>query len=316
MNVGRAVALAAGLGDEPPGARIVLARDLERTERDLAILAGTLAPIRRGVLAPTDEWPDSPALAVERLARQRMLAVDSALTTDWWFSHTSAALLHGLPIWHPDEKAHTIQRTRPPKTTDGAFVRHWSAELRDHEVTEVDELRCTSLPRTVLDCARFLWPDQALVIADAALARGIDLADLVADLAAKKGHRGVRRARAILALADGRAQSPGETLCRLAAFENGLPTPEPQLVVATGIGEFFLDLGWRRQRVAVEFDGAVKYSGAFGLSEAEAREKERQRQHALEELGWYFIRIVWAELAYRDRIAQRIAEALRASPHR
>lgn len=315
-DVGRTLAQASGLGDVTPGARIVLARDLRRTERDLAILTGSLQPIRRGVLGPTADVPDLPGLATIHLARRRMLAVDSVLRTEAWFSRQSAVLAHDLPLWHPDERTHTIQRTRPPKVTDENVVRHWSADLRDDEVTEVGGLRCTTLGRTTLDCARHLWPDQALVVADAALARGLDPELLALDLAERKGHRGVRKARTILALADGRSQSPGETLCRLAAFEHGLPTPVPQFPIATALGDYFLDLAWEKWRVALEFDGQIKYTGAFGWTEAEARAQERERQQAIEALGWVFVRVIWAELLRRDLIAQRVAQALRASRFR
>ncbi|MCG7287132.1 endonuclease domain-containing protein [Cellulomonas sp. ACRRI] len=117
----------------------------------------------------------------------------------------------------------------------------------------------------------------------------------------------------MIALADGRAQSPGETLLRWALRSGGLPPPELQVEVVTRRGRFFADLGWPALRVAVEFDGYVKYSGAFGSTAPEAVFAEKQRQDALEEEGWRVLRVTWDDLRAPAPLVARVARALSRS---
>ncbi|MBW0253685.1 endonuclease domain-containing protein [Cellulomonas sp. PS-H5] len=171
----------------------------------------------------------------------------------------------------------------------------------------------TTLVRTVVDCAASLPPDRGLVIADSALRAGADAGALDTALAARSGARGIVRARDVIALADGRAQSPGETLLRWSLHSGGLPPPELQVEVVTRRGRFFLDLGWPVPRVAVEFDGYVKYSGAFGRTAPEAVFAEKQRQDALEEEGWRVLRVTWDDLRAPAPLVARVARALSRS---
>ncbi|WP_217614257.1 hypothetical protein [Cellulomonas sp. GbtcB1] len=91
----------------------------------------------------------------------------------------------------------------------------------------------------------------------------------------------------MIALADGRAQSPGETLLRWSLHSGGLPPPELQVEVVTRRGRFFLDLGWPVPRVAVE--------------------------DALEEEGWRVLRVTWDDLRAPAPLVARVARALSRS---
>lgn len=175
-------------------------------------------------------------------------------------------------------------------------------------------LPVTSLARTLVDCASSLPADRALVIADSGLRLGASPEAVAAILADRPGARGVAQARTVLALADGRAQSPGETLTRWALHEHEVPAPELQLEVVTRRGHYFLDLGWREWRLGLEFDGFVKYSGEYGSTAAEVVFAEKQRQDAIEDEGWRLIRITWQDLHHPAALADRLRHALTLRP--
>lgn len=288
--------------------RPVLARhadpaELRRRRRD-----GTLLPLRRGAYLPAAQMGQDPQHR-QRQALATIAAVNDQLTMKFWFSHGSAALIWGCSVVGLDPRAHVTQQHRPGSRRDLTLIRHHGA-LPASERTVVGGLPVTTIERTVVDCAASMPAGQALVIADSALRRGASTEVIQRLLAARVGHRGVHRARRVLALADARAESPGESLCRWAVVEAGLVAPELQVAVATRIGTFWLDLGWPEQKVAIEFDGFVKYSGADGRTAPEVVFAEKRRQDALVELGWVIVRVTWADLRRPELIAARVRTAL------
>ncbi|MEG3615853.1 hypothetical protein [Isoptericola haloaureus] len=279
--------------------------EIRRRARD-----GTLDRVRKGVYLPPAREAGAAARRRAEVLR-RIRAVDVRLDVDHWFSHTSAAVLHGCWTWRLSDVVHLTQ-LRPPnlaQTRERGLRRHWTdLPLRDR--TTVAGIPATSLERTVVDCARLLRPAQALVVTDSALRGGADPETLTTILGESVGKRGVPRAREVLALADARSESPGESILRWIAHDEGLPAPEPGLDVGTHRGTVWVDLAWPEWRVAVEFDGAVKYSGGeFGDPSARVRQ-EKARQDALEEAGWVVLRVLWDELADPPALAARIRRAL------
>jgi len=273
---------------------------------------GVVERVRWGAYLPAAPT-QGPARDTRRRMLARMAAVDAQLTVPHWFSHESAAVLWGCDTVRLPEAVHLLQDGRPARRGRDAVVRHHGGVPAPERAT-VHGLPVTSLERTVLDCASSLTPDRALVIADSALRRGADAETVGRLLVRRAGRRGVARARSVLALADGRAESPGETLVRLAVHDHGLPAPDLQIPVRTRRGRFRLDLGWTARHLAVEFDGFVKYSGASGSTAPEVVFAEKQRQDALEDEGWRILRVTWDDLRAPVTLATRIARALRRAP--
>ena len=177
-------------------------------------------------------------------------------------------------------------------------------------VDDVDLVRhggrpVTSLVRTVFDCARTLRPLEGLVVADAALRRGIDRRHLDGLLAGPP-RRGLVRARAIVALADGGAESPGESATRFAVLRHGLPAPTTQVLVRTRLGTFRADMGWLDGRLLVEFDGFVKNSALASGDPARVVFDEKRRQEAIEEEGWKVLRVTASDLRDEKALIARI----------
>ncbi|GAB6938115.1 hypothetical protein ACQP60_00855 [Isoptericola variabilis] len=86
--------------------------------------------------------------------------------------------------------------------------------------------------------------------------------------------------------------------------------------VTTRRGDAWLDLAWPDRKVALEFDGAVKYSGGEYGDPARRLFEEKLRQDALEEDGWLVIRVVWEDLRRPEVLVARIRSALRSRASR
>ncbi len=240
-----------------------------------------------------------------------MRGVTERLTTSWWFSHTSAALAWGCWTWHLAPEVHVTQLGNPRvrKLADPLLVRHWT-NLPKRDRAEVGGQPVTSLERTMVDCARLLREPQALVVADSAMRLGADPRVVGTILAESAGKRGVRRAREVLRLADGRSESPGESLVRWIAYFYGLPRTDVAIPVSTRVGEFIVDLGWPDLKVGIEFDGAVKYSGGEYGDPVERLKAQERRERALADAGWIIIRVTWEELGDGQLLALRFQAAL------
>ena len=224
-------------------------------------------------------------------------------------SHTSAARLHGLFLWNVDDLIHILLRVSPSSQRLGKDVRGHTRPYTETEVTDLGTLRVTTLERTAVDCALMLGYRQALIIMDHALRLGADLALMRAMAAGLSGRRGVRTLRSALANADARAESAGETMTRELISRLNLPLPDAQVEVSTRLGRHRLDFAWKEKKVALEFDGRVKYFDYKPT--AEVIFQERRREKALTEAGWLFVRVEWKDLFREQEFKARILAALR-----
>ncbi len=274
-----------------------------------ALARGEIRRVRRGVFVPVP-----PAADASRRREAQVLAevrgVIETLRTPYWFSHSTAALLWGCWTWRLAPLVH-ITQVSVPRTrndSDGALRRHW-IHLPPADRAELRGVPVVSLERAVVDCARSLPAEGALVVADSALRRGASAARIGHIVDSMAGARGIRQARAVIAAAYARSESPGESLVRFAACRAGAPTPTPQLEVATSAGTFRLDLGWADVRVGIEFDGAMKYSGADFGSPVDRLRAEKRRHDALVDAGWWVVRVSWDELSDLGRLGAKLLSA-------
>ena len=205
-------------------------------------------------------------------------AVDDRLAKPHWFSHESAALIWGLPVWRLPRLTHLRQGGRAGGERDRAVMRHSGLPGEDH-LTSVGGLPVTDLEQTMVDCARSLRPLAGLVVADAALRAGADRGCVLEMLERLRGRNGAARALDVVMLADDGAESPGETATRFVLLRDGLPRPETQVRVETRLGAFWADVGWEEWRVLLEYDGRAKYRSMEDLI------REKRRHDALVEAG-------------------------------
>ena len=110
----------------------------------------------------------------------------------------------------------------------------------------------------------------------------------------------------MLGMADGRAESPGETLVRRILVEGGIPVT-PQLTIHDGPVSWRADLVVDGTRVLVEFDGLVKYGSSDDLI------AEKRREDRLRALGFIVVRVTWADLRRPDHLVAEVRRAVARS---
>lgn len=297
---------------------VLRTRDIARDELRTRLRDGSLQRVLRGAYAAptasTEPWEVALHLLLCRAA-----AVHVLRSGDHWFSHRTAAALWGCSLDSvPAEVDVTARLTRRSTagTPPAGVVEHWTSDPdRASEVWRRLALPVTPLARTLVDCASSLPGPSALVVVDSGLRAGADRGELDRIVEESAGRRGISRARTVIGRADDRADSPGESLVRWHLLDGGVPEPEPQVAVETRLGWRWVDLGWREQRLAVEFDGRVKY-GADERTASRAVFEEKRRQDALEEAGWKVLRVTWADLSAPAPLAARVLRALRAAGRR
>jgi len=296
---------------------------------------GKLLRVYRGVYVPVIpsevRWQRE-----ERVALARAIGINQMSRTQGVVSHQTAALMHGCRIWRLDARTHTVQVTRTGMQPEPLRRRHLLRErLPDGEVVTIHGVRVTSLERTIVDCARTMDPGEALVIIDSAFRLLLrpdranrdeveeDLRDLRRRLirrAREIGGRGLRRAIAIIELAQPWSESAYESMVRWIAVSRGLPEPELQHAVATRQGTFYVDLAWfytgddgMRHALFIEVDGHVKYGLPDGAADARVLREEKRREDAIRELpGVRILRIDTTDVHSADGVFARIRSAFPA----
>ena len=194
-------------------------------------------------------------------------------------SHASAARLHGVVV--PQTAGPDVRVTTAGQWRVGRGYRVAQAALPDGDVESWLAFGATSLPRTLVDCAREWSQVDAVVALDAALHRGVvTRGGLRAAVLSARHRAGASRAARALDLSDGRAESPLETKGRLRLLAAGLPLPELQVDLHDERGFVGrLDAWYEDAAVAVEFDGFEKYADPWGdRSPAQVAWQEKRRE--------------------------------------
>ena len=293
------------------------------SERELKTRTGARGDwivVRRGVYAERAHWGQLDEHARYAL---RVRAALLTMSTTAVASHSSAAVLLGVPMLRHWQ--HVVHVTRPGVTgsrTEGG-VKHHLAAYDGSEVSMVQGLPVTGLARTAVDIAREFGFEDGAVAADAALRLGATRAELESALRRMRNWPHVTRARASVGVADGGAESIGETYTRLLVLELGLGTPETQFVVRDAMRTARVDLRLRRH--FIEFDGKVKYLGRERDDRADRspdeivwEEKKREDWLRGYDGGYGMSRVVWADLwgQARERTQHRLYRDITASDRR
>lgn len=282
-------------------------RGVEPYELYSRIGDGRLARIRQGVL--TDDLDLTP----EACHRALVLGTEAYVHPGTVMSHWSAAVMHGLPA--PRSQLERAWVTREGHT--GGKIRNavhmHHCPMLDWEVVEVDGVRCTSLARTAIDCARAGGFLAGVPVADAVLRLGTPRDEMWDVIRHGRRRPGNRSARRTTEFADPRSESPQESRARAIFEELGLERPVPQFEIRDSAGRFVarVDFAWPELRLVIEVDGFVKYAGLDGaeLSSVLAREKAREQGIGL--AGWWILRITPADLDHPKLLLAKIEQAMR-----
>jgi hypothetical protein len=287
--------------------RELLAAGVTADEVRRLLHTGDLVAVRRGAYARRGTMPADP---VSRHALQARAAVRE-LTAGAVVSHASAAVLHGLPLWNIPLTRVQVTRNRRSGARRTATLDVRAAALDADETVLVGPTTVTSAARTVADLARTVPFEQAVVVADAALHRGlVTRSDLVEALARAPHRPGNPRARRVVQFADGRSESVGESRSRYALHLARLPTPDLQWVVHAVDGAQLarVDFAWPAAGVVGEFDGRVKYGRSLtpGREPGEVVFAEKLREDAIRARGLRVVRWTWPDLQRFAPVVDRI----------
>lgn len=233
-------------------------------------------------------------------------------------SHLTAALVRGW--WLPRKALDTrmVHITRGPglsRLKRQSVITHRSLLLED-EVVLVNGRRTTSPERTWLDCATLLTVQDLAILGDHLVREPHAWAEtrrtqwttvdaLLACLHAHPGIRGISRARSALALVRVGADSPQETLLRLAMARVDLP--EPTLQIECWDPQYSADfpatadLGYPQWLIAIQYEG-------HHHGEGNQLAKDLRRDQAFLRQGWKVLRFGSADSAEDFRTAVELIE--------
>ncbi|MGB8383704.1 MAG: hypothetical protein WCG47_21060 [Dermatophilaceae bacterium] len=221
-------------------------------------------------------------------------------------SHYSELLRLGLPVFRPDVSTVHLTLIGPGQARRRAGL---SVHPRSGLALTADGRLPPAL--AVVQSGMVCGPMDALIAADAALRRRlVTTADLTEAVAAVRGAPGTAQIGPFLDLADGRAQSAGETRLRHACHLMKLRVT-PQVKISDGGRTAYVDLLLDDYPVVLEFDGMVKY-GASGLRPGrDELIAEKIREDWLRGLGYEVVRVTWADLDDLPALGRRIGAAIR-----
>lgn len=279
---------------------------ISRSQRRTAVRRGRWVQAGRGMVAPVDVQRDVPPHGAKEVVGRRRHAVvataaQRARPTDA-IGGRSAAILHGLPtLWVPQQpELLTVGDVGAGCRSPGHL---YTAAVPDDETTTWYGRRVTTAARTLVDLGRHDRFD-AIMAADAALREEVVTAGEV-NLALETaiGWPGIRQARAVLALADPRAESPLESVTRLRILDEGLPVPMLQV----WIGPYRVDFYWPERRVVLEADGRLKYTDEERWAEKKREQAIRRYRARVDRVE----RVTWSDvLSDWPATAQLLHEAL------
>jgi hypothetical protein len=296
--------------------RDLIALGISDTLQSAMLRRDALVRLRHGVYALADvACTNDPA---ERHRIDLAAAIASAEEPTWAFG-ASAALLRILPLpFRAPSKLHLLRSghadlrslAQPSRhrlaIPDAVLASSTRVDLAD--VGVVRGVPCVGRNLSAVTAAVELSSRRQVVIFDAVLWR--DGSDPETLLALAEGWRhlgGLASLRRAIGLARSGAQTPLESISRLALMDEGLPEPELQAAFHDGEGLIgYVDMWWPGLGVIGEADGVMKYGSADDLI------AEKAREDRLRALGLMVVRWTWDEIrANPAEVAERIRRAAR-----
>lgn len=257
----------------------------------------------RGVRMPANKDPS---------VRQLCAAYATRMQPGQFFSHATAAMIHGLPLprqLQSDKRIHVgVIGDAGPIRMRGVIAHR----LEKATVESLDGLRVTSPTETWRYLSTAVGFTSLVSIGDALvrrvdpLATMRDLADAVRD---HRGHRGARLLRQAFGSVRAGVDSPMETRIRLIIVDAGLPEPVVNARILNRYGAFIAlgDMVYSDYRVLVEYDGEHH----FGSVEQSHRDIDRLDE-VMEE-KWRVIRLNSSHLRREATIVHKVRTALVAA---
>ena len=291
---------------------------LTRSQIDSAVRRGTALALVAGVyLLDGDLFTDIP----EHLWWRAALHAHgpSACLVDWTGARAIGA--QGLPMRDPTIDVALIgggsrhhRAFDPLRMSDGREIIVRQLPITAAEIAVVDGMRVREPRQTIVDAALMLDTVHALCLFDWALhVELMDQSQLTNLVANAKRRPGVVHVRKAAMHADGRAQSPLESRCRLACIDGDVAPDELQYPVANnwGVVVAYGDLAWLKRKrtpkpLIAEADGTEPHSRPKPL----LYDRRRQNDVVLQECD--VVRFTWAD-ALRPAYVQGVVRAALAA---
>lgn len=308
---------------------------------------GALIRIARGYYLDCETWN-------QLSARERFLMVIQALVpraSSAIITGEAAAVMHGIPVLLrncPIALARTSRRSRTSRrgglsNLDGgkgrsfASIQRVNQQILPADIVTVRGRLVTDVPKTVIDVCRSKVSENGLAVADAALRSYCSMDELTAILRDYPRSPGNKRARDILAIANERTESIGESLTKNCIIKAGIAGGSGAGGSGAGVGgvagvggiagakhecppellqqvefrdgsqfvgrvDFFIpDLN-----LVIEFDGVTKYAANSVKATERVLVREREREKRLRNMGLEVHRLVW-----KDVINEACVDSLR-----
>jgi predicted transcriptional regulator of viral defense system len=273
--------------------RQLLELGLTREAIGVRVEGNRLHPLHRGVYAVGHRVLSQ---------RARWMAAVLAAGPGAVLSHRSAAALWGIR----SHSSHAIEVTTPHKTRSRAGFRRRFALLPPDEVTEVDGIPVTTVPRTVFDLGSVapvaqvehaLRESERLRLHDA-----LSLSHLLERYPRRRGSRAIREC--LRRRRDSPAGVSRKALEeRFLAFldQRGLPRPRRNAWVMLGSRRYQVDCLWPEQQAIAELDGYATHGTQPAFHD------DRDRDRRLTAAGYRGIRVTWRHL---DELPDEVAADL------
>jgi hypothetical protein len=212
-------------------------------------------------------------------------------------SHRSAAALLELRDWGHTKIEVTVPR-RSARRHDGIKV-HRSTTLIDEDVTELNNIPCTTVHRTLFDLAEVVTQRQLERSFDQAeISERLDLNAINDQLKRNPTRPGAKAVRDVLEthyIGKTPTWSENEEALLAITRELGIPDPDTNqfIVLDDGGPAIRVDFVWRDQRVIVEADSNKWHNTRQRF------EQDRVRDQRLTAAGWKIIRTTWRQMKHR-----------------
>jgi very-short-patch-repair endonuclease len=231
---------------------------------------------------------------------QRLTVGLLALGETSWVSHEAAAALHGFDRAHDDAVEFTVERTARGRRMP--FPVHTTATMPRIDRVVVDDFRCISATRTIVDLARARVPKVRLEAAiDSAVRQGLSAPAAIArrlDDLRGSGRWGARLLDDLLIDSGGHSMLERRFLELVRSA--GLPRPRTQAIHQRG-GRTFARVDFLFEPFGV----VVEVSGRLGHSSPAERARDAQRRNELQDVGRAVYEYTWEDVTRRPTDVER-----------
>ena len=209
-----------------------------------------------------------------------------------FFSHTTAALLLGVPL-PPRIEAESlvhVSTIAPERAPRGKGILGHKLALHPVDIVIRDGLPVPHAAEVWMELGTLLSHRELVVAGDALMRRTNPLCragQLGEAVAAGVARPGILRLREALQCLRPRTDSPMETILRLELGRHGLPEPEVNYAIVDGASRFigFGDLAYPDVRVVVEYDGDHHRTDPLQYA------ADVDRHWRIQNAGWTIVRV-------------------------